>query len=194
MAAANPVRGSDHVPAAHVAAVRILFAVLIPILLVQIPLRSRYREWFPSLFFPSGGGVSRTIDQYVTEENEYSVEDDLGGRHAVTLDDLLPDVPTIYQGYEGALGFGLTQGRDVRSKTISIAGHPLTLTMGRALTPAQVEETRAYVRHRLAALGINAVHLDALTYTVTIFTRATPPQRTRKLHSSLTFDLVGATR
>jgi hypothetical protein len=192
MAAANPVRVSNTVPATHVAAVRILFVVLIPILLVQIPLRSRYREWFPSLFFPSGGGVSRTIDQYVTEENEYSVEDDVGRRHAVALDDLLPDVPTIYRGYEGALGFGLTEGRDVRSKTISIAGHPFTLTVGRALTAAQVDETRAYLRNRLAALGINAVHLDVLTYTVTIVTRATPPQRTRTLHSSLTLDLVGA--
>jgi hypothetical protein len=194
MAAANPVGGSDHLPAAHVAAVRTLFIVLIPILIVQIPLRGRYREWFPSLFFPSGGGVSRTIDQYVTEVNDYYVADALGGWHAITLDDLLPDVPAIYRGYEGAAGFGLTQGRDVRSKTISIAGHPLTLTVGRALTPAQVEETRTYLRHRLAALGINAVQLDVLTYTVTIFTRVTPPQRTRELHASLALDLTGAAR
>jgi len=82
----------------------------------------------------------------------------------------------------------------VRSKTISIAGHPLTLTVGRALTPDQVDETRPYLRHRLAALGITAVHLDVVTYTVTIFTRATPPQRTRKLHSSVALDLVGAAR
>jgi hypothetical protein len=194
MAAASPVRDSDHVPAAHLAAVRTLFIVLIPILILQIPLRSRYSELFPSLFFPAGGGVSRTIDQYVTEEHEYSVEDDLGGRHAVTLEDLLPDVPAIYRGYEGALGFGLTQGRDVRSKTIWIAGHPLMLTLGRALTPAQVDETRAYLRYRLAALGINAVHLDVLTYTVTTLMRVTPPQRTRELHSSLALDLVGAAR
>jgi hypothetical protein len=194
MAAANPVRDSDHLPAAHVAAVRTLFIVLIPVLLLQIPLRSRFSELFPSMFFPSGGGVSRTIDQYVTEQHEYWVDDDLGGRHAVTLDDLLPDVPAIYRGYEGTLGFGLTQGREVRHKTISIAGHPLTLTLGRALTPAQVDETRAYLRHRLSALGINAVRLDVLTYTVTTFTRVTPPKRTRELHSSLALDLVGAAR
>jgi hypothetical protein len=61
-----------------------------------------------------------------------------------------------WRGLEGAHGFGISQGRDVRRKTISIAGNPLTLTLGRDRTPAQVDEPRTSLRRHLAVLGINA--------------------------------------
>lgn len=191
MAAANPVRPSDHLSARHVALVRMLFILLVPVLFLQIPLRSRYSPWFPSILFPAGPGVTRTIDQYTAQERQYYAEDEEGRRYPVTLDDLLPNVPSGYRGLEGAHGFGISQGRDVRRKTISVAGHPLTLSLGHDLTPAQVDETRTALRHRLAALGINAVRLDVLTYSVTIFTRFTPPQRARELTGSIVLDLAG---
>ncbi|HEX7798322.1 MAG TPA: hypothetical protein VF456_28360 [Vicinamibacterales bacterium] len=194
MAAANPVRPLAHSSPRRVALVRILFIIVAAMLFLQIPLRSRYNPWFPSILFPAGYGVTRTIDQYTAQEREFYAEDEAGRRYPVSLDELLPNVPSGYRGLEGAYGFGISQGRDVRRKTISIAGHPLTLTLGHDLTPAQIDETRTALRHRLAELGINAVRLDVLTYSVTIFTRFTPPRHRRELTESIALDLIGAAR
>jgi hypothetical protein len=194
MAAANPVRPSAHSSPRRVALVRILFIIVAAMLFLQIPLRSRYNPWFPSILFPAGPGVTRTINQYTAQEREYFAEDEESRRYPVTLDELLPDVPSAYRGYEGAHGFGISQGRDVRRKTISIAGHPLTVTLGRDLTPAQVDETRTSLRRGLAELGINAVRLDVLTYSTTIFASFTPPRQRRELLETTVLDLVGGTR
>ena len=150
--------------------IRLLFLALIPLLFLQLKLRN-ISEPYPAILLPAGAGLLRTTGgHYTAFETECLVEDTTGTRHVLSTDMVLDTVPKNYQGFVIDRGFGINEGREVRRRSLSLAGQRLDLQFGRPLTPLQIEHTRVWVRFRIRqTLGIEAVRIHILTYAITTF-------------------------
>jgi hypothetical protein len=161
--------------------VRWLF-ILIPLfLLLQLPLRSIV-EPYPAVLLPAGATLMRSGTAVKGSELELLAEDAAGREHPIAIDALLRSVPREYRGLVAGRGFGLVQDRDVR--------RALGVQLGRPLEPRQRDETRRWLRRRVVEeLGIDAVRIKVVTYTVTTFHDAIPVRQERAVHSRATFEL-----
>lgn len=170
--------------------IRLFFLVLVAGLFLQLPLRN-VTEPYPAILLPAGGNVLRSQGEITGQEREYLLEDASGKTYSVSVDALLGSVPRNYWPVLVDRGFGINSGREVRRPSLSVFGRPVQLQFGRPLTPAQIEETRAWIRSKLKdALGIDAVRIYILTYTVTTFySGSSPARRERQLRSRTTVEL-----
>jgi len=150
---------------------RALFVGALGLLALQVPLR-RITEPYPAILFPAGASLLHDTGSYTSFENEYVAIDAAGAPHPFALAALLDTVPAVYRSYVVERGFGLTEDRDIRR----VHGHVL----GRPLTGAQRDATRAWLRAKLArVLGVDAVQIRIDTFAVTTRTDdpSQPPQR-----------------
>ena len=139
--------------------IRFVFIVLVPCLVAQIAVR-RVSEPYPAILLPAGASVVRNGETSAGSAITLLAEDAAGGQHLVAPSDLLDTVPSIYHRHLLRRGFGLTEGRDVRSVRMPFPGGGLALRFGRPLTRLQAEQTRAWLRSRLRRnTGIDAVRI-----------------------------------
>ena len=163
--------------------IRWLFVVLFPCLFLQLPLRE-ITEPYPAILLPAGAAVFHSTGDYTAYETELMAVDADGNSYPVAAPALLDAVPSNYHKHVIARGFGMNAGRDVR--------RVLRAQFGRPLTPQQIAQTREWVRSKLRSLsGIDAVHIDVLTFAVTATYQASFPQERRALEHTTGVDLLG---
>jgi hypothetical protein len=174
--------------------IRLLFIVVVPCLFLQIKLRE-ITEPYPAILLPAGGGLLQSRGNYTAHETEYLAEDMAGIQHPFSMDRVLDGVPTNYHAYVVARGFGINDDRDVRRLTIPIPGYPLRLQFGRFLTPAQIEETQAWLRLRLRdTLKIEARRILVFRQEIQTFYEEVPPRQERRLQRRVAVELIGGIR
>lgn len=168
-------------------ALRLLFIVLVPCLLLQLKIRDD-TEPFPAILLPSGASLIKTRGSYSGIETECIAEDSTGRKYVVPVAALLNAVPTDYHPYVLNAGFGISRNRMVRHLPIPFLANRVSI--GRRRTPEQIDETRAWLRERLReTLGIDAVRIHVLTYEVTTYYSEVPVRQRRELQGDNTIEL-----
>jgi hypothetical protein len=135
--------------------VKIAFIVLVPVLLIQIPLRSKYDfEPYPSILLPAGASTITDRGFIVFVQTKITAVTSSGNRHEVSIHDLLNTVPAQYRNGIVKRGFGLPSSKYYEEKPTSSN----TISQG-----------RTWLRNRLRSiLGEDEfINVEIRTYRVT---------------------------
>lgn len=163
---------------------------MLPVLLLfQLKLRTD-TEPYPAILLPSGASLLRGEGSFTGVETECRAEDSAGRQYPFSLATVLDVVPTNYRQFVVDGGFGINRSRVVRSLPIPFTGRRLRL--GRQKTQAQIDSTRQWLRTKLhQTLGIDAVRIHVLKYSVTTHYGEGPTRQEKQLKSESTVELVG---
>jgi hypothetical protein len=97
--------------------VKIAFIVLVAVLLIQIPLRHKYRlEPYPSILLPAGASVISDRGFIVFNQTKIAAIASSGKHYEVSIDELLSTVPAQYRNPIVERGFGLPSRTDQEQK------------------------------------------------------------------------------